>query len=107
MESNPDALGRTLIAVFLSCTTLMSSVIGTARALEYPSRPIRFVVQSPPGGGSDLLARLLGKQFTEIWGQLVVVDNRPGAGGMLFQRNRSRVHPAAFSHHPSLPLGPV
>ena len=63
MESNPDALGRTLIAVSLSCTTtLMSSVIGTARALEYPSRPIRFVVQSPPGGGSDLLARLLGKR---------------------------------------------
>lgn len=83
MKSNPDALGRTLIAVFLSCTTLMPSVMGTARALEYPSRPIRFVVQSPPGGGSDLLARLLGKQFTEIWGQLVVVDNRPGAGGMI------------------------
>ena len=81
MESNPGALRRALIAASLSCTTLMSSVIGTAQ--EYPSRPIRFVVQSPPGGGSDLLARLLGRQFTEIWGQLVVVDNRPGAGGMI------------------------
>ena len=55
-----------------------------ARAQEaYPSKPIRLVVPYPPGGASDVTARLLGQKMTESWGQQVVIDNRPGANGIL------------------------
>jgi len=47
---------------------------------DYPTKPVRLVVVYPPGGGIDLLARVMGQQFTASWGQPIVVDNRPGAG---------------------------
>ena len=52
-------------------------------AQQYPAKTIRIVVGYSPGGGTDVLARVLGKKLTESWGQTVVVDNRVGAGGIL------------------------
>jgi tripartite-type tricarboxylate transporter receptor subunit TctC len=49
----------------------------------YPSRPVRMVVPFPPGSASDFLARVLGQKLTETWSQQIVVDNRPGAGGLI------------------------
>src|SRR5215470_2842245 len=54
-----------------------------AAAQDFPSRPVRFVVPYAAGGSGDLLARLLGNKLASIWGQQVVVDNRPGAGGLI------------------------
>jgi tripartite-type tricarboxylate transporter receptor subunit TctC len=55
---------------------------GAAHAAEqrYPAKPIRFIIPTAPGGGSDLVARMLGQKFTAAWGQPVVIDHRPGAG---------------------------
>lgn len=50
-------------------------------AANYPDKPIRFVVTFPPGGGTDVLARLIGQELTKTMGQTVVVDNKPGASG--------------------------
>lgn len=50
-------------------------------AQTYPSRPIRFVVGNPPGGGQDIIARLIGAKLTESFSVPVVIDNRPGAAG--------------------------
>ncbi|MBI2296922.1 MAG: tripartite tricarboxylate transporter substrate binding protein [Betaproteobacteria bacterium] len=49
----------------------------------FPGRPVRLIVPFAPGGPSDLLARTIGQKLTETWGQQVLVDNRPGANGVL------------------------
>lgn len=54
---------------------------GMAYAQNYPERPIRFIVPFPPGGSTDLLARVAATRMSETWGQPVVIDNRPGAAG--------------------------
>jgi tripartite-type tricarboxylate transporter receptor subunit TctC len=55
----------------------------SAPAQAYPSRPVRLLVPTTPGGSVDTLARTIGPKLTERWGQQVVVDNRPGAGGTI------------------------
>jgi tripartite-type tricarboxylate transporter receptor subunit TctC len=52
-----------------------------ALAQTYPSKPIKLVVPFPPGGTTDILARAVGGELTKAWGQQVIIDNRPGAGG--------------------------
>ena len=54
-----------------------------AQVQNYPLRPIRYVVAFAPGGLNDILARIVGQKLTESWGQPVIIDNRPGAGGNL------------------------
>ncbi|MEO7727875.1 MAG: tripartite tricarboxylate transporter substrate binding protein [Burkholderiales bacterium] len=61
-------------AVLVSATAL-------ANAADYPVRPIRYVVAFAPGGINDILARIVGQKLNEKWGEPVIVDNRPGAGG--------------------------
>ncbi len=67
-------------AVFLIALTMLPAA---ATAQEYPSRPIRIIVPSTAGGSVDTLARMVGTQLSQRWGQQVVVDNRSGAGGII------------------------
>src|SRR5450756_333375 len=60
-----------------------SLLAGMSFAQTYPSRPIRLIVGFPPGGGNDVVARLVGAKMQESWGQPVVVDNKPGGNSII------------------------
>ena len=67
------------------------SRIATAQA--YPSRPVRLIVGFPPGGPTDIAARLIGQSLSERLGQQFVIENRPGAGGNLGTESVVRARP--------------
>ena len=74
-----------LIAIVMGTLLLfpLAGVAAPAAADSYPTRPIRFIVPFPPGGGTDIYARIIGPKLAEALRQQVVVDNRPGAAGAL------------------------
>jgi tripartite-type tricarboxylate transporter receptor subunit TctC len=58
-------------------------VCGGAFAQAYPTKPVKLIVTYPPGGSSDLMARVFGAKLAELWGQQVIVESRPGAAGAI------------------------
>jgi len=110
---------RAAAAVLLCAVT---GLAGTAWAAEagYPSKPIRFLVGFPPGGGNDTMARLFGQKISDQLGKPVVIDNRPGAGGNVAAELTSKTQPDGYtilmvsSSHPiqgllkkNLPYDPI
>lgn len=72
---------RRLLRATAAIPLLVLGLSGTAFAQAWPSKPIQWVVPYPPGGPSDVLARLLGQKLSERLGQQVMISNKPGAGG--------------------------
>jgi len=71
---------------------------GTAvHAQAYPNKSVRFVVTYPAGGSSDVMARIIGKKLTELWGQQVLVDSRPGAAGAVGMEYAARQAPDGYT----------
>jgi tripartite-type tricarboxylate transporter receptor subunit TctC len=71
----------TIAGVPLLWAAAALSALAQAPAAPYPSRPVKLVIPFPPGGPLDIIGRAIAQKLTESWGQSVVVDNRPGAGG--------------------------
>ena len=72
---------RRCVLRLLTTLWVASSAFAQSASAVFPSKPVRIVVPQTPGGASDALARIVGQKLSEKWGQAVVVENRPGAGG--------------------------
>ena len=85
-----------LLGLLFSFVTI-GSVALAAFAQEYPTKPIRLIVAYTPGGGSDLLGRVVAKKLGEALGQQVIVENRPGAGGNIGTEAMAKAAPDGYT----------
>ncbi len=86
-----------VIGMGLHAKSVWAQSITSPAAADYPSKPIRVVVPSSPGGGIDALARIIGPKLTETWGKSVIVDNRAGAGGVIGSEIVARASPDGYT----------
>jgi tripartite-type tricarboxylate transporter receptor subunit TctC len=92
--------GSTVAAIAVALMTLaLSGLPGRAQAPaeSYPTKPIRIIVPFAPGGSVDVVARLIGQDFTEAFGQPVVVETRPGGGTMIGTQVAARAEPDGYT----------
>lgn len=83
-------------ALAFALITLATPPIALAQA-DYPNRPLTVIVPFPPGGATDILARLVGKQMSDVFKQSVVVENRAGAGGTVGSRVVAKAEPNGYT----------
>jgi tripartite-type tricarboxylate transporter receptor subunit TctC len=76
---------------------LAAVFMGTAWAQSYPSKAIRIIVPFTPGSATDVMARIVGERLNTAWGQPVVVENKPGAGGTIGIRDTARSDPDGYT----------
>ena len=72
---------RRFVGLAAAAVAAPSIIVSRALGADWPVRPVRVVVPFTPGGATDMTARLVGNRLQEVWGQSVVVENKPGAGG--------------------------
>jgi tripartite-type tricarboxylate transporter receptor subunit TctC len=84
------------VAVILASAIALTQPVG---AQPYPNKPVRLVIAFPAGGSIDTLGRILAAKLSEEWGQTVVVENRPGAGGNLGAAAAAQAAPDGYTLH--------
>src|SRR5262245_62547159 len=88
IRHSPSAIGIALALLLFSAA---------AAGQSYPARPVRFLVPNPPGGGTDLIARIVAQKVSERWGMNLLVDNRPGAGGVIAVEVAAKAAPDGYT----------
>jgi tripartite-type tricarboxylate transporter receptor subunit TctC len=88
---------RTIFAGIVALSALLASAAPATAQDTYPAKPITMIVPFPPGGSSDLIARVVGEGFRRVLGQPVVIDNRAGASGMLGTGAIVRAQPDGYT----------
>jgi tripartite-type tricarboxylate transporter receptor subunit TctC len=92
-----DAVMRTAVMTSAVVMMVAGAPFGQAAARPYPARPITLIVPYPPGGGVDLVGRLVGQRLSASLGQQVVIENRGGAGGMIGTRDLAKAAPDGYT----------
>jgi tripartite-type tricarboxylate transporter receptor subunit TctC len=112
-------LSKAISAACLVSGCLIAASVPAAAGTPWPTKPVRLIVPFSPGGGTDILARLIGQKLSATFGQQFIVDNRPGAGGTLGAEIAARATPdghtiiivsASYGANPALyklPYDPV
>ena len=79
--------------------SLIAAVLfaAAAQAQSWPQKPVRFIVPFPPGGATDISARLVGQKLSEMWGQTIVIENRGGAAGGVGAAEAARATPDGYT----------
>src|SRR5205814_10275253 len=90
------ALRRTAVCLIAMGISAIAS-IGGASALDYPTRPVKWVVGYPPGGATDIIARLIGQRLSERLGQQFVIENKPGAGNNIATESVINAEPDGYT----------
>src|SRR6266852_9484431 len=90
--------GEGMHKLFAVALGLVSVVLcGGAFAQSYPTKPVKLIVTYPPGGSSDLMARVFGAKLAELWGQQVIVESKPGAAGSIGMDFAAKQPPDGYS----------
>ena len=79
--------------LFFVAFTLTTSPAFSQPTAKFPTKPVRIIVAFPPGSSTDIVARVVGERLTEIWGQNVIIENRPGASGNIGTQVALRANP--------------
>lgn len=102
---------RHLSVILLAGTAVLACAAAPAAAQAFPTKPVRFIVGFPPGGATDLVARILQPHLSESLGKQVVVDNRPGANGVIsldiIARSEPDGHAVGIGHIGALIISPA
>lgn len=98
-------MNERLYGAMLSSVFLISAAL-PAVAQTYPSKPIRFLMPHPAGAGMDFVSRTVANKLTESWGQQVIVDSRPGAGGIIGLQIAAKTTPDGYTFVPTS-IGPL
>ena len=88
--NNTNKINSLLYFLALAVATLP---VSAQSAAKFPSKPVRIIVAFPPGSSTDIVARVVGERLTEIWGQNVIIENRPGASGNIGTQVALRANP--------------
>src|SRR5262245_46957140 len=99
MVTNTDdgyRIGTKRITIILF-GSLLIGLGHTVVAQTYPVKPIRFIVPFPPGGIADVFSRVIGQKLNDAWGQAVIVENRPGAGGNIGAEAVAKAPPDGYT----------
>jgi tripartite-type tricarboxylate transporter receptor subunit TctC len=86
-----------LIAMSISMGISAMASIGSAAAQNYPTRPVKWVVGYPPGGATDIIARLIGQRLSERLGQQFIIENKPGAGNNIATESVINAEPDGYT----------
>ena len=84
-----------MLAVALTAFAALFAAVAAAQT--YPVKPVRLIVTYPPGGSSDLMARVLGLKLSELWSQQVLVESKGGAAGAIGMEYAARQAPDGYS----------